>query len=125
MFCLRAVCCHVTGWPLANELAECTEARMWECIVFTECANNNWLAAVDGSAASRDASKSLRQVAFGVATISLQILSGTSFELQRIGFLGGQVPGRQTVPRADLWEAIQVLSRADEKTNSQIPIDES
>ena len=67
--------------------------------------------------------KTLRQVAFGVATFCMQILSGTSFELQRIGFLGGQVPGRQTVQRAELWRAIQVLSRMDEKTNIQIPID--
>ena len=67
--------------------------------------------------------KTLRQVARGVATFCMQILSGTSFKLQRIGFLGGQVPGRQTVPRAELWRAIQVLSRMDEKTNIQIPID--
>ena len=33
------------------------------------------------------------------------------------------MPGRQTVPRAELWKAIQVLSRVDEKTNIQIPID--
>ena len=58
-----------------------------------------------------------------MATFSLQVLSGTSFELQRIGFLGDQVPGRQTVPRAKLWGAIQVLSRLDENTNIQIPID--
>ena len=68
-------------------------------------------------------SKNLRQVAFGVATFSLHVLSGTSFELQRIGFSGGQVPGRQTVPRAELWGAIQVLSRVDEKTNIQNPND--
>ena len=43
--------------------------------------------------------------------------------LQRTGFLGGQVPNRQTVPRAELWRAIQVLSRFDETTNIQIPID--
>ena len=40
-----------------------------------------------------------------------------------IGFMGGQVPGRQIVPRAELWRAIQVLSRVDETTNIQIPID--
>ena len=35
----------------------------------------------------------------------------------------GQVPGRQTVPRAELWGAFQILSRVDEKSNIQIPID--
>ena len=33
------------------------------------------------------------------------------------------MPGRQTVPRAELWGAIQILSRVDGKTNIQIPID--
>ena len=42
------------------------------------------------------------QVAFGVAIFSLQPPSDTSFKLIRIGFLRGQVPGRQTVPRAEL-----------------------
>ena len=110
-------------WLLVNELTECTEARMWESSGFNECANNNLLVASDGSGGRRDTPKNLRQVAFGVATFSLQILSGTSFELQRIGFLGGQGPGTQTVPRANLWGAVQILSCVDEKTNIQIPID--
>ena len=33
------------------------------------------------------------------------------------------MPGRQTVPRAELWGAMQILSRIDEKSNIQIPID--
>ena len=33
------------------------------------------------------------------------------------------MPGRQTVPRAELWRAIQTLSRVDEKSNIQIPMD--
>ena len=63
------------------------------------------------------------KVAFGVATFSLHILSGSSSELQRVGFLGGQVRGRQTVPRARLWRAIQALSHVDETTNIQCLID--
>ena len=47
----------------------------------------------------------------------------TSFKLLRAGFLGGQVPNRQTAPRGELWRAIQILSREDEKSNIQIPID--
>ena len=43
--------------------------------------------------------------------------------IPRTGFFGGQVPGRQTVPRAELWGAIQILSRVDEKSNIQIPVD--
>ena len=43
--------------------------------------------------------------------------------VQRIGFLGGQDPGRQTVPRAEPWGAIQALSRVDETANIQCLID--
>ena len=38
-------------------------------------------------------------------------------------FLGGPVSGRQTVPRAEPWGAMQILSRVAEKSNIQIPID--
>ena len=74
-----------------------------------------------GSGGSRETPNSVRQVAFGVATFPLQPQSDTSFKLLRTGFLGGQVPGRQTVPRAELWGAIQILSRKDEKSSIQIP----
>ena len=75
---------------LEKEFAECTEVKMWESSGFNECANNNVLAASDGSGGSRNTPKNLRQVAFGVATFSLQILSDTSFKLQHTGFLGGR-----------------------------------
>ena len=64
----------------------------------------------------------MRQVAFGVAAFSLQPPSDTSFKLLRTGFLGGQVPARQTVPRAEPSGAVQILSRVDEKSDIQIPI---
>ena len=76
---------------------------MWESSGFKVCASDNVLVASDGSEGSRETPKSVRQVAFGVATFSLQPLSDTLFKLLRTGFLGGQVPGRQTVPRAELW----------------------
>ena len=110
-------------WLPASELAECSEVRMWESSEFRESASDNVLIASDGSGGSRETPKSVRRVAFGVATFSLQPLSDTSFNLLRSGFLGGQVPGRQKVPRAELWRAIQILSRIDEKSNIQIPID--
>ena len=96
---------------------------MWESSGFKVCASDNVLIASDGSGGSRETPKSVRQVAFGVATFSLQPLSDTSFKLLRTEFLGGQVPGRQTVPRAEQRGAIQILSRVYEKSNIQIPID--
>ena len=85
-------------WLLANEFVECTEARMWESSGFFECANNILLVASDGLGGSRDTPKTLRQVAFGMATFTMQIISDTSFKLQRIGFLGGQADRRFHVP---------------------------
>ena len=111
------------GWLHASDLAECSEVNMWESSGFKESASDNVLIASDGSGGSRETPKSVRQVAFGVATFSLQPPSDTSFKLLRTGFLGGQVPGRQTDPRAELWGAIQILSRVDVKSNIQIPID--
>ena len=67
--------------------------------------------------------QTLRQVAFGVATFDMHIGNDTSFTLQQTSFLGGQVPGKQTVPRAELWGAIQILSKVDGKSNIQTPID--
>ena len=72
---------------------------------------------------SRKTPQTLRQVAFGVATFDMHIGNDTSFTLQQTGYLGGQVPGKQTVPRAELWGAIQILSKVDGKSNIQIPID--
>ena len=110
-------------WLPASEFAKCNEVRMWESVDFDACAKNHVLIASDGSGGSRKTPQTLRQVAFGVATFDVQICSDTSFTLQHTGNSGGQLPGRQTVPRAELWGAIQILSRVDRKTNIQIPID--
>ena len=91
---------------------------MWESTEFGEYADQNLFVASDGSGGTP---KCLRQVASGVATVSLCPLSDASFELHCTRFLGGQIPGRQTVPRAELWRAIPVLSRVDEKAHIQLP----
>ena len=95
-------------WLPASEHTGCMEARMWESKEFCEYADQNIFVASDGSGGTP---KCLRQFASGVATVSLCPLSDASFELHCTRFLGGQIPGRQTVPRAELWRAIPVLSR--------------
>ena len=95
---------------------------MWDSSGFKESASDNVLVASDGSG-SRETPKSVRQVAFGVATFSLQhqvTRPSTCYALVS-GLV--KVPGRQTIPRAERWGAIQILSRVDGKTNIQIPID--
>ena len=110
-------------WLPVSEPAECNEVKMWESVDFSACAKNHVLFALDGSGRSRKTPQTLRQVAFGVATFDMHIGNDTSFTLQQTGYLGGQVPGNQTVPRAELWGAIQILSKVDGKSNIQIPID--
>ena len=95
---------------------------MWESVDFSTCAINHVLFASDGTGRSRKTPQTLRQVAFGVATFDMHISNDTSFTLQQTGYLGGQVPGKETVRRAELWGAIQILSKVG-KTNIQIPID--
>ena len=92
---------------------------MWESVDFSTCPSNHVLFPSDGSGGSRKTPQTLRQV----ATFDRHISNDTSFTLQQTGYLGGQVPGKQTIPRAELWGAIQILSRVDGKTNIQIPID--
>ena len=74
---------------------------MWESSGFDVFASDNVLIASDGSGGSRETPKSVRQVACGVATFSLQPLSYTSLKLLRTGFWGSQVPSKRTVPRAE------------------------
>ena len=91
-------------WLPVNVPSECNEVKMWESVDFSTCASNHVFAS-DGSGRSRKTPQTLRQVAFGVATFDMHIGNDTSFTLQQTGYLGGQVPGKQTVPRA-----IQILS---------------
>ena len=76
------------------------------------------LVASDGLGGSRDTPKTLRQVAFGVATFSMQILSDTSFKLQRIGFLGGQADRRFHEPSFEEPTKTSPSRRKDEHPNS-------
>ena len=92
---------------------------MWESSGFKECVSDNLLVASDGWGGSRDTPKTLTQVALGVASFSMHILSETAAHrfLERPG-------ARQThgsTSRA--LGAILVLSRVDEKTSIQIPTD--
>ena len=65
-------------WLPANEHTGCMEAWMWERKVFGEYADQNLFVASNGSGGTP---KCLRQVASGVATVSLCPLSDASFEL--------------------------------------------
>ena len=102
-------------WLPANELAECTEVRMWECSGFNECANSYLLVASDGSGGSRDIHQHLRQVAFGVATFLCANSQWHIFRAATHRFLGAarcQADRRFHVP------SFQIFSRNDQHPNS-------
>ena len=65
----------------------------------------------------------MSQVAFGVATFEFQIQGPGDYTISNIHFLGGQVPGKQSVPRAELWGAIQTLCSADPDIDIDLGID--
>ena len=93
--CLLVVSCRAIGYLCVSsqnaQRSECGKAVGSKRMPVT----TYLLIASDGSGGSRETPKSVRQVAFGVATFSLQPLSDTSFKLLRTGFLGGQVPGKR------------------------------
>ena len=45
--------------------------------------------------------------------------------VKQVETLGGEVPGAQTVPRAELWGAIMVIARAPDHFTITIGIDAS
>ena len=58
----------------------------------------------------RDVPMSIRPAALGAATFEFEIAAGGPrfFNIQSIG---GEVPGEQTVPRAEAWAATVLLTR--------------
>ena len=119
-FCLPAVCCLVTGYlrtKSQNVLRPgCGKAVVSMIVPTTIC----WWPLTDREA-SVTFQKHMRKVAFGVATFSVHILRDTSFKLQRIGFLGGQVPGRQTVHESSFGETSKSSAESTKRRTSKFP----
>ena len=66
----------------------------------------------------------IRPVGFGAATFNYRIENGRPV-ITDIEGLGGEVPGDQTVPRAEAWAATIVLSRTHPNAVARIGIDAS
>ncbi len=62
-------------------------------------------------------------MAFRASFFVFEPVGGEDFELTCVGCLGGQVPGKQTVPRAELWGGIQTLIRAHPEWPVDLGID--
>ena len=64
----------------------------------------------------------IRPVGFGAATFNYKCVNGKPI-ITDIEGLGGEVPGEQTVPRAEAWAATIVLSRTHPNAVLRIGID--
>ena len=81
------------------------DAKSWESAGFIDTINRSQLGYSDGTGGEADISNSLRPSAFGLATFDFILERGvpTATNLQVIG---GETPGKQTVPRSELYGAI-------------------
>jgi hypothetical protein len=99
-------------------------AKSWESANFKAVLDKSGKGYSDGSGGPKDIPTSVKMVSFGAVSVSFEA-NDTAFAINEVGCIGGQVPGRQTVPRAELWGGIQVLARASSSTNISLGIDAS
>ncbi len=96
---------------------------MWESGNFKEVIERSGRAYSDGSGGPKEVPKEVTQVSFGAVAFDFCILDQLSFEIANLAVIGGQVPGRQTVPRAELWGGIQTLLRTPSYASLDLGID--
>ena len=101
-----------------------TDARVWESAGFTETINRSRIGYSDGSGGQSDIAKAIRLTAFGLATFDFLMKDGIP-TASNIEVIGGESPGRQTVPRAELWGAILLISRVHNNVCARIGVDAS
>ena len=89
------------------------DSDTWESPGFKEFIDEVGRGYTDGAGGPKSIPESIRQVSFGAVTMKHEIGQDGAAVLIRLEVMGGQVPGKQTVPRAELWAAIQLISRAD------------
>ena len=98
------------------------EAKIWVSDNFSEVLNKNGVGYSDGSGGPNEVPREVKCVSFGAATFRFEH-NEKDFSIEDLAVMGGQVPGKQTVPRSELWGAIQILCRADLDTDIGLGID--
>jgi hypothetical protein len=86
------------------------EAKLWITENFDKILHQSKLAYSDGTGGEADVPAAIRPVGFGAVTFNYKIENGQPI-FEDIEGLGGEVPGEQTVCRAEAWAATIVLSR--------------
>ena len=95
------------------------EAKTWTDKNFAKALKENGKAYSGGSGGPEKCPKQMSKVSFGATTLMMEVHKGDKATIKNVAIMGGQVPGKQTVPRAELWGAIKVLELAE----TQDPID--
>ena len=98
------------------------EARLWMTDNFDASFLKSKLGYTDGTGGEADVPTSIRPSGFGAATFTFQIIDGKPVVTDIAG-IAGEVPGEQTVPRAEVWAATVLLSRAHPNAVVRIGID--
>ncbi len=75
-----------------------------------------------GTGGQADILAAIRPVAFGLATFDFLYERG-KLRATNISIIGGETPGRQTVPRAELFGAIILMTRVHDKFCARLGID--
>ena len=100
--CLYARGIVPESWLVRPDNVEFLDVKMWASTNFEEALNTSGIAWTDGSGGPKKVPRDIAQVAFGAVSFTLTPTGPASFALSHMACLGGQVPGRQTVPRAEL-----------------------
>jgi hypothetical protein len=122
--CLYARGLVPRGFSKIPELPDYLDVKTWRTDNFSELLSSTHKGYSDGTGGNRNMAKSTLRVAFGAAVFQAD-LSDDQVINNEVAAMGGQVPGKQTVPRAELWAAIQVTAAANLATEIDIGIDAS
>ena len=100
------------------------DARVWETEGFVDTINRSQLGYCDGTGGEGDIVKLIRPAAFGLATFDFIMESGVPTAVN-IQVIGGETPGKQTVPRSELIGAIIIISRVHQNVCARLGVDAS
>ena len=107
-----------------HELLEVHEAKIWMTPRFDEVLAKSKSGYSDGTRGADMAPLNIRPAAFGATTFLYDIVNGEP-HFHDFQILGGEVPGEQTVPRAETWAAIVLLTRVHANAVTRLGIDHS
>ena len=106
-----------------NNEVEIHEAITWSTPRFDEVLQASKLSYTDGTSGVGEVPIYIRPSAFGAVTFKYRTTDDGKPEIYDIQMLGGQVPGEQTVPRAETWAAIVLLTRVNANAVARVGID--